>query len=74
MSKTPDAVSLQNALSYFEHVARLRLVVKDDAEFRKWLRTPQELLDNESPLQLLAKGQWQPMSDYVDDALTGAPT
>lgn len=74
VSKTPDADSLQNALSYFEHVARLRLVIKDDAEFRKWLRMPQELLKNATPLQLLAKGEWQTMADYVDDALTGAPT
>ncbi len=74
VSKTPDADSLQNALSYFEHVARLRLVMEDDAEFRKWLRTPQELLENESPLQVLAKGERQAMADYVDDALTGAPT
>lgn len=74
VSKTPDADSLQNSLSYFEHVARLRLVMKDDAAFRKWLRTPHDLLGNASPLQVLAKGEWQAMADYVDDALTGAPT
>ena len=74
VSKTPDADSLQNALGYFEHVARLRLITKNDAEFRKWLRTPHELLENTSPLERLAKGEWQVMADYVDDALTGAPT
>ncbi|MEW6160455.1 MAG: antitoxin Xre/MbcA/ParS toxin-binding domain-containing protein [Verrucomicrobiota bacterium] len=73
VNKTPDADSLQNALSYFEHVARLRLVMKEDAEFRKWLRTPHKLLDNESPLQVLAKGEWQAIADYVDDILTGTP-
>ena len=74
MSKTPDADSLQPALGYFERVARMRLVTGNDAGFRKWLRTPNELLENASPLQLLAKGEWQVMADYVDDALTGAPT
>jgi hypothetical protein len=73
VSKTPDADSLQNALSYFERVARLRLMLKGDAEFRKWLRTPCGSLENASPLEALAKGQWQPMADYVDDILTGMP-
>jgi hypothetical protein len=73
VSKTPDADSLQNALSYFEHVARLRLVAKNDAEFRKWLRTPRGSLENASPLEVLAKGEWQAVADYVDDILTGTP-
>ena len=74
VNKTPDADSLQPALGYFERVARLRLVVKNDQAFRKWLRTPQSMLEKESPLELMAKGEWQVMADYVDDALTGAPT
>jgi len=73
VTKTPDADSLQNALSYFEHVARLRLVTKRDAEFRKWLRTPRASLENASPLEVLAKGEWQAVADYVDDILTGTP-
>jgi len=74
VNKTPDAESLQPALSFFERVARLRLALKTDAAFRKWLRTPQHSLDNESPLQVMAKGEWQVVADLVDDALTGAPT
>jgi hypothetical protein len=74
VSKTPDADSLQDALGYFERVARLRMITKDDGEFRKWLRTPHELLDKAAPLEVLAKGEWQVMADYVEDALTGAPT
>jgi hypothetical protein len=74
VSKTPDADSLQNALGYFERVARLRLIMKSDGEFRKWLRTPQDVLEKASPMQVLAKGEWQAMADFVDDALTGAPT
>jgi len=74
VTKTPDADSLQPGLGFFERVARLRVVLKDDAAFRKWLRTPHELLENESPLQLMGKSEWQIMVDFVDDALTGAPT
>jgi hypothetical protein len=73
VSKTPDADSLQNALSYFERVARLRMITKGDAEFRKWLRTPHDLLDNAPPLELMAKGEWQALVDYVEDILTGSP-
>jgi hypothetical protein len=73
LSKTPDADSLQNELAFFEHLARMQVVVPN-AEFRKWLRMPNELLGDKSPLDLMAKGEWQLMADYVDDALTGAPT
>jgi hypothetical protein len=74
VSKTPDADSLQEALGYFERVARVRLAIQGGGEFRKWLRTPHELLDNAPPLELMAKGEWRAMADYVDDMLTGAPT
>ena len=75
VTKTPDADSLQPALAFFERVARLRLGIKGgDSAFRKWLRMPNKLLEDESPLQLMAKGEWQVMADFVDDALTGAPT
>lgn len=73
VNKTPDADSLQDALGYFERVARLRLAVENDAEFRKWLRMPHELLDNAPPLELMAKGEWQALADYVEDILTGTP-
>ena len=74
VSKTPDADSLQVALGYFERVARVRLAMGDGGEFRKWLRTPHELLNHAPPLALMAKGHWQEMADYVDDLLTGAAT
>lgn len=74
VSKTPDADSLQEALGYFERVARIRLVMKDDSGFRKWLRTPHDLLGDASPLEVMAHGEWQSMADYVDDLLTGSPT
>ena len=73
VSKTPDADSLQNALSYFERVARLRMMTKGDAEFRKWLRTPHPDVEGKNPLELLARGEWQTMADFVDDILSGTP-
>jgi len=73
LSKTPDADSLQEPLGYLERVARLRMITNGDANFRKWLRTSQELLDNAPPLELLAKREWQALADYVEDILTGNP-
>ena len=73
LSKTPDADSLQEPLGYFERVARLRMITHGNVEFRKWLRVPHELLENAPPLQLLARGEWQPLAYYVEDILTGNP-
>ena len=73
VSKTPDADSLQEALGYFERVARLRVVTKGDAEFRKWLRMSHPEVDGKNPLELMAKGEWQAMADFTDDILTGTP-
>ena len=73
LSKTPDADSLQEVLGYFERVARLRMITNGDSNFRKWLRTSREALDNAPPLELLAKRQWQALADYVEDILTGNP-
>jgi hypothetical protein len=74
LSKTPDADSLQSALGYFERVARLRVVTENDAEFRKWLRMPNDTLGNRTPLDLMKAGRLQDVADKVDDMLTGMPT
>lgn len=71
--KTPDADSLQNSLEYFERIARLRTELSDD-DFRKWLRMPNELLDDTPPLELIAQGKWQLVADLVADMITGSPT
>jgi hypothetical protein len=73
LSKTPDADAIQNDLAYFERIARLRLRLKDDDSFRKWLRMKSERLDGDSPLKIIQQKHWQEMADYVDDLLTGAP-
>lgn len=72
VNKTPDADSLQNGLGFFERVARLRTVLSKD-DFLKWLRMRNRELDDEQPLELLAKGKGQVVADLVDDMLTGAP-
>src|SRR5438477_3464406 len=56
LSKTPDADSLQNALAFFERVARLRVVLSKD-RFLKWLRMPNSQLEDDTPLELLGKGE-----------------
>ncbi len=72
LSKTPDADTLQDPLSFFERVARLRAVLAK-GQFLKWLRMPNPELDGQTPLALLASGERQVVADLVDDMLTGAP-
>ncbi len=72
VAKTPDADSLQEALGYFERVARLTAVMSADG-FRKWLRMPHPEVAAKNPLELMAKGEWQAVADFVDDILTGTP-
>src|ERR1035438_6021945 len=62
LSKTPDADSLQNELAFFEHLARMRVVLPE-GEVRKWVRMAKELIRDKKTLQLMAKRQWQLMAD-----------
>jgi hypothetical protein len=73
LTKTPDADSLQTDLSYFERIARLRIALSGDLEFRKWLRMPQSDLNGQTPLRWIERKRWQALADLVDDMLTGAP-
>lgn len=73
LAKTPDADSLQDALAFFERVARLRAVVPQD-RFLKWLRMPNAQLDGKSPLDLMTNEERQVVVDLVEDMLTGAPS
>ena len=74
VSKAPDAASLQGELSHFERIARLRAVLGNSNDFRKWLRMANQQLDGRTPLQMLDEGRWQVVADLVDDMLTGSPT
>ena len=72
LNKAPDADSLQRRLADFERVARLRAVVTNDG-FKRWLRKPNQELDDKTPLQLFVNGQGNIVADLVRDMLTGAP-
>ena len=74
LSKAPDADSLQTELGHFERIARLRAVLEDPDDFRKWLRMANQQIEGRPPLELLDKGRWQVLADLVDDMLTGNPT
>lgn len=56
VSKTADAESLQPAHASFERVARLRAILSAE-DFRRWLRMPNDQLDNLSPLDVIRGGQ-----------------
>ncbi len=73
LGKTPDADSLQNALGFFERVARLRAVLPN-TRLLKWLRMRNVQLDHKAPLELMAGRERQVVADLVDDMLTGAPS
>jgi hypothetical protein len=73
VTKTPAADSLQDALRYFEKIARVRVALSNNKSFRIWLRTSLETLDYATPMHLLESGEWQVLADLVDDILTGAP-
>jgi Protein of unknown function (DUF2384) len=70
--KTPDADSVQAGLEYFERIARLRVAVSD-ADFRKWLKTANPLLDDKTPLELIFRRKGQVVADLVSDMITGRP-
>lgn len=73
ISKTDDAESLQADLIPLERVARLRAVLSE-ADFRKWLRIPNDQLDGETPLRLIENGEISVVADLAEDMLTGMPT
>jgi uncharacterized protein (DUF2384 family) len=49
-------------------------VAVSDEDFRKWLRMPNELLDDRKPIDLIAEGKWQVVADLVADIISGNPT
>ncbi|MGH7785608.1 MAG: MbcA/ParS/Xre antitoxin family protein, partial [Candidatus Binatia bacterium] len=73
VTKAPEADSVQQQLAFFERIARLRAVMNEPADFRRWLRMPNEDLQGKSPLDLLDAREPQVVADLVDDMLTGSP-
>lgn len=74
LGKTPDAESLQVTLRPYERIARLRTVLSR-ADFLAWLHTPNEHLENdEAPIDYLRDGGAEPLADFAENMLTGAPS
>lgn len=71
--KTPDSEAIQTKLFPFERIARLRSVLPPE-DFRAWLNMSNELLDGNSPIQVIKKGKAAIVADLADDMLTGNPT
>lgn len=74
LHKAPDADSVQRQLEFFERIARLRAVLEEPDDFRRWLRMPNEALSGKTPLGLLKARRFQVLADLVDDMLTGSPS
>lgn len=73
VSRNPSASFLQPGLMYFERISWLRIVLRDQA-FRRWLRSPNPNLGNETPLNWLDDARLQNVVDLVHEMLTGSPT
>lgn len=74
LSKTPDAESLQELLQPFADIALLRAPDFDDEQFRKWLNTPNEHMQNRAPVAWIREGRVQDVAGFVYGILTGEPT
>lgn len=73
VSKTPDGEALQALLRPYERIARLRAALAE-ADFKAWLHTPNEHLENrDAPIDYLKAGASQPLADFAENMLTGAP-
>jgi hypothetical protein len=74
ISKTPDSLAIQVLLRPYERIARLRTVLSE-AEFKAWLHTPNERLEDEdAPIDYLQAGAQKPLAAVAENMLTGAPS
>lgn len=71
LSQTPDSKNLQTKLAPFERIARLLVLNKDVANFRKWLNAPNSELGEESPLTIIKQNGPEPIALLVENILTG---
>lgn len=74
LSKTPDAESLQEALLPFSDIALLRAPDFGDEQFRKWLNTPNEHMQNRAPIVWIREGRVRDVAGFVHGILTGQPS
>ena len=73
LAKTPDALSIQQALMPFERIVRLRTVLKKP-DFLAWLQTKNPHLDGRTPMAVMTSGRPEVVGDLVEAMLTGAPS
>jgi hypothetical protein len=73
LSKTPDADSLQALLQPFADIAMLRAPDFGDGQFRKWLNTPNEHMQNRAPIAWVREGRVGDVAGFVYGILTGQP-
>ena len=73
LSKNPDAESVQPLLQPLNEIALIRKLLSDDEAFRKWLRTSQEDLEGQSPLELIRKGRADAIAGFAHAIVTGQP-
>lgn len=72
LCKTPDAEALQPLLRPYERIARLRTIFPD-ADFKAWLNTPNEHLeDSDAPIDYLKASAQEPLAAFAQNMLTGA--
>ncbi|GAB5561835.1 MAG: hypothetical protein SynsKO_34820 [Synoicihabitans sp.] len=74
LSKTPDSQAIQVLLRPYVRIARLRTVLSD-TEFKAWLNTPNEHLEDEdAPIDYLKARAQKPLAAVAENMLTGAPS
>lgn len=73
LSKTPDAMSLQELLQPFADIALLRAPGFRDAQLRKWLNAPNKHMSNRAPIDCIHEGRVQDVARFAYGILTGQP-
>ncbi len=71
---SPTAPVLQNGLIVFERIAAALLVLAGTKEAASaWLNTPDDQLDDLTPLEVIRQGQSQIVAETLEDLLQGQP-
>lgn len=74
--KTPDSLSLQNALYPFERIAAAIETItggKLELGLKIWLNAPNNAFPNDLPVELIKQGHANTLADRLEDVLLGQP-
>lgn len=75
LHKTPDAISIQNALGpYARTIELLQRLYPGVHGFRRWLNTPHRELDERTPLQVMLDGKANVVRNMLEAVHLGLPT